>query len=73
MSNELPIRYSKEEQIIRTANALSRELLYMKFLQGIPVVGAVGGIYDFVYMNQINTYAKIKYYKRFLSDKMYGL
>ena len=66
--NELPIGYSKEEQIIRTANALSRELLYMKFLQGIPIVGAVGGAFDVVYMKQISEYARIKYKKRFLKD-----
>jgi hypothetical protein len=56
----------KEMQIKRTAGALSKELLYMKFLQGIPVVGAVGGAYDVIYMQQINAYAKLKYQKRFL-------
>ena len=50
---------------------MSGELLYMKFLQGIPIVGAVGGAYDFVYMKQINEYAKIKYHKRFLAEKIY--
>ena len=62
-----------EQLISETSKYLSGELLYMKFLQGVPIVGAVGGAYDFVYMNQINTYAKIKYYKRFLTDKMCGL
>ena len=38
----------------------------MKFLQGIPVVGAMGGAYDVVYMKQISEYAGIKYQKRFL-------
>ncbi len=58
--------YSREEQIVRTSGMLSKELLYMKFLQGIPVVGAVGGAYDVIYMKQISEYAKIKYHKRFL-------
>lgn len=66
----LPAGYWKEEQIKKTAGALSKELLYMKFLQGIPVVGAVGGAYDVVYMRQISEYAKMKYQKRFLQDKM---
>ena len=41
----------------------------MKFLQGIPVVGAVGGLYDAVYMKRINEYANLKYKKRFLLKK----
>ena len=57
------------EQISRTSRMLSRELLYMKFLQGIPVVGAVGGAYDAIYMKQIAVYAKLKYQKRFF-DKI---
>lgn len=52
-----------------TAKALSKELLYMKFLQGIPVVGAVGGAYNIAYMKQINKYAEIKYRRRFLMKK----
>lgn len=64
--NTLPQGYNQEEQIKKTAAALSKELLYMKFLQGIPVVGVVGGIYDVVYMKNITTYAAIKYQRRFL-------
>ena len=60
---------SLEESIQQTAAILSRELLYMKFLQGIPLVGAVGGAYDFIYTKQVLDYAKIKYHKRFLLDK----
>lgn len=56
----------KEEVIQKTAACLSKELLYMKFLQGIPVVGAVGGAYDVVYLKQITEYANLKYERRFL-------
>ena len=52
-----------------TAAGLSKELLYMKFLQGIPIVGAVGGFYDAFYMKSITKYANIKYRKRFLLSK----
>lgn len=69
----LPMYYNREGQILKAADALSKELLYMKFLQGIPVVGAVGGAYDVVYMKQINEYAKMKYQKRFLMDKKSGV
>lgn len=54
-----------EESIKATAGCLSKELLYMKFLQGIPVVGAVGGAYDALYMKQIMEYAELKYRRRF--------
>lgn len=58
--------------IKKTAGALSKELLYMKFLQGIPVVGVVGGAYDVLYMKQINKYAELKYRRRFLEGKKRG-
>ncbi len=58
--------YSLKGQMEKTSGALSKELLYMKFLQGIPIVGAVGGAYDAVYMRRISQYARLKYQKRFL-------
>lgn len=62
--------YDEKQQIEQTAAGLSKELLYMKFLQGIPVVGAVGGAYDVVYMKRIVEYAGMKYKKRFLYERM---
>lgn len=41
----------------------------MKFLQGIPIVGAAGGAYDAVYMKQIVKYAEMKYRRRFYSKR----
>ena len=55
-----------EAEIDRTAGCLSGELLYMKFLQGVPLVGAVGGAWDAVYLNRVQAYARLKYYRRFL-------
>mgnify|MGYP003302454493 FL=1 len=66
---DIPQDYEEKIQIEKTAGELSKELLYMKFLQGIPVVGAVGGIYDAVYMKRITEYANLKYKKRFLMKK----
>ena len=54
-----------EHSIQAAASCLSGELLYMKFLQGIPVVGAIGGAYDAIYMKQIMEYAELKYRRRF--------
>lgn len=66
---DIPQDYEEKIQIEKTAGELSKELLYMKFLQGIPIVGAVGGIYDAVYMKRITEYANLKYKKRFLMKK----
>lgn len=66
IEEQLPPCYDRELEIQKTAEVLSQELLYMKFLQGLPVVGAVGGAYDAIYLNAILQYGKIVYKKRFL-------
>lgn len=66
----IPAEYEKAEYARVVASVLSKELLYMKFLQGIPIVGAVGGAYDVIYMNRVTEYAKLKYERRFLEQKM---
>lgn len=42
----------RKEQSKETAAALAEALLYMKFLQGIPVVGIAGGAADTVYLKK---------------------
>lgn len=64
----LPEGYSLNEHIQKVAVTLSGELLYMKFLQGIPIIGIIGGAYDSIYLQMVLKYAKIKYYRRFLVD-----
>lgn len=58
-----------ETQIQYTSKTLSHELLYLKFIQGIPVVGSISGVYDSIYMKRISEYAKLKYHYRFLLTK----
>ena len=58
-----------QERIEKTAVSLSEALLYMKFLQGIPIVGVAGGLADTVYLKKITDYADLKYKRRFLKDK----
>ena len=55
-----------DDQIKYTAESLSRELLYMKFIQTIPVVGMLGGLSDLIYGKKIADCAKLKYQKRYL-------
>ncbi len=60
-----------DSQMTRTAERLSEELLYMKFLQGIPIAGVVGGLSDTVYLKKITEYAHLKYYKRFVYEHIH--
>ena len=61
---------SVESQIQKTSLALSDELLYLKFIQGIPVVGLLGGVSDVVYQKKIGDYTQLKYKRRFLNRQM---
>jgi len=61
---------SKTEQIKRTSEVLANEMLYLKFVQGIPVVGIAGGLSDVVYQKKITDYAQLKYKRRFYKRNM---
>ena len=60
-----------DEQIHKTAKALSDDMLYAKFLQGAPIVGAVGGATDVTVLKRISDYAMLKYRRRYLLDRNY--
>ena len=60
----------KKTQIEKTSDLLSQELLYLKFIQGIPIAGVVGGISDVIYQKKITDYAVLKYKRRFLEKHM---
>lgn len=59
-----------DETIREAASSLSGELLYLKFLQGMPIVGVIGGIYDGIYLKRITDYATVKLERRYLIRKM---
>ena len=42
-----------EKQKIRTSNAFSDEMLIMKFIQGLPIIGVIGGFSNPIYYNKI--------------------
>jgi len=54
------------QQINKASEAVSKEVLYMKFVQTIPVVGAAGGISNLTCLNKVGRYAELKYRKRFI-------
>ncbi len=70
LSPTLPENYSQQTSISEVSQVLSAELLCMKFVQGMPIVGLVGGIADAVFVNKILSYANIKYKRRFLAAKI---
>jgi hypothetical protein len=61
---------SLEKQMKDTAHVLSDSLLTAKFIQGIPIVGAIGGAVNYNILNKIGKYAGIKYKKRYLQKKV---
>ena len=61
-----------EEEVEQAAEALSNAMLMAKFIQGLPVVGAAGGVNNpFVYQ-KVSQYAALKYKKRYLASKRQG-
>ncbi len=61
-----PQGYDQKTKIEGVTDVLSTELLVMKFIQGIPIVGVVGGFSDAVFVKKILDYSKLKYKRRFL-------
>ncbi len=55
--------------IEKTANAFATDMLFTKFIQGIPVAGMVGGVANPVYYHKIMSYVRLKYRKRYLLGK----
>lgn len=55
-----------EEQMKKTAQVLATDMLCLKFIQGLPIIGAVAGAANVVYDKKILDYADLKYQKRYL-------
>lgn len=53
-----------------TSDLLSNTLLTAKFIQGLPIVGVIGGVVNPFFINKIGKYARIKYKKRYLLSKI---
>ena len=58
------------DEIKTTAKIMANALLIEKFIQGIPVVGAVGGIVNNSIYRKISNFCMIKYKKRYLINKL---
>jgi hypothetical protein len=70
IDHNISTEISLDEQMKASSNALSEALLTAKFIQGIPIVGAVGGIVNYTIIQKIGHCSKIKYKKRYLLKKL---
>ena len=59
-----------EEQIRETASVFAMDMLILKFIQGLPVVGIIGGVANPIYYNRVLKYVQLKYRKRYLLKQM---
>ena len=65
-TDEYVLKLMITRQTDASAEALSRELLYGKFIQGKAVIGLIGGMNDVTCLKKITDYALLKYKRRFL-------
>lgn len=70
LEEKIDFMYDKQEQMKKASYALSKELLYLKFVQGVPIIGVLGGVSDIIYQKKITDYAALKYKRRFLKKML---
>lgn len=69
VSLPIPTEEEFQRQIRYTSDAFAMDMLLTKFIQGIPVVGIVGGLSNPLYYRTILSYVRLKYKKRYLLSK----
>ena len=55
-----------QAQIQSTASAFASDMLLLKFVQGLPLIGIMGGMGNPLYYHRILRYVQLKYRKRYL-------
>lgn len=55
-----------KQQVKDTASAFAMDMLLLKFIQGLPVVGIIGGAANPVCYSKVMKYVQLKYRKRYL-------
>lgn len=67
IDNDKYHNYNIDEILKETSNKISTYMLTSKFIQGLPIVGVVGGVTNFKTLHDISTIAKLKYKQRYLN------
>ena len=70
LKNKKSYNVNLENEIKATAKIMADALLIDKFIQGIPIIGAVGGIINHSIYKKISNFCMIKYKKRYLINKL---
>lgn len=60
-------------QLKETAAAFAVDMLLLKFIQGLPLVGIIGGAANPVYYSKVMKYVQLKYRKRYLLKQKNGI
>lgn len=68
-SEDVCLNLAIREQVRKTADVFALDMLLLKFVQGLPIVGIAGGAANPVYYNRIMKYVKLMYQKRYLISK----
>ena len=55
-----------QQQMRDTASVFAMDMMLLKFIQGLPVVGMIGGAANPVYYSKVMKYVQLKYRKRYL-------
>ena len=55
-----------QQQMNDTASVFAVDMLLLKFIQGLPVVGIIGGAANYVYYRRVMKYVHLKYRKWYL-------
>ncbi len=69
MLTEEPISIAEEifrQQMQDTASVFAMDMMLLKFIQGLPLVGMIGGAANPVYYSKVMKYVQLKYRKRYL-------
>lgn len=59
-----------KNEIEETSKVFATDMLVLKFIQGLPVIGIVGGVFNPIFYGKILNYVRLKYHKRYLLDKL---
>lgn len=66
----MPTEEEVKRQMEKTADAFATDMLVTKFIQGMPIVGIIGGAMNPVYYRRVMAYVQLKYRKRYLLHKI---
>ena len=73
LNQELLLVEKQENQIKATASAFAVDMILLKFVQSLPVVGILGGAANPVYYRKVMNYVRLKYHKRYLLKQKGGV